>query len=353
MNETNDVFAKRKQFARRNFYTLKDSGLVYILALIFPLIVGLVFGYVGMAIASNLGVEFAEGSSIITELFNRYLWFSIPYMLLTQVVFLALWLVYHQTAKIKYSACGVNFKKINPLTAILCALVGMICVAGFVWLIEGCFGAMFDKIGANGPSLSLPNNTWWWLLINLVILGVVPAIVEELLFRGIIFQGLRRKFSATSAVLLTALLFALMHQSITQFIYPLLLGIVLCVVMEKTGNLIYPMLIHLFNNLSTLTADFLAQKGYIPSVTNKYGQMVVAFPTTWWGVICAILLAVATCGLLFLLYKFYLSKHKKLQKEEVAGQNPVAEPTMIGKLPLTLICGIILAVFMIILNVIG
>lgn len=343
MNETNEVFTKRKQFSRRNFYTLKDSGLVYLLALIFPLIVGLVFGYVGMAIASNLGMQFEEGSSIITELFNKYLWFSIPYMLLTQVVFFVLWLFYHQSAKIRYSACGANFRKIKPFSAILCALVGMICVAGFVWLIEGCFGALFQKIGANGPTLSLPNNTWWWLLINLVILGVVPAIVEELLFRGIIFQGLRRSFSATSAVLLTALLFALMHQSITQFIYPLILGVILCEVMEKTGNIIYPMIIHLFNNVSTLLIDYMAATGLIK----------LAFATTWWGVLCAILLAAATCALLWVIYKFYLCKHTKLKNEEVELQSPPAEPILIGKLPLTMICGILLAAFMIVLNIIG
>ena len=86
-NQSNEN-SKLQVFKRRNFYTLKDSGIVYILALIFPLVLGLFFAYISVFIATSMGIEFAEGTNIIYELFDNYLWFSIPYMLLTQIVFL-------------------------------------------------------------------------------------------------------------------------------------------------------------------------------------------------------------------------------------------------------------------------
>ncbi len=335
---------QNKVYNRRNFYCLRDSGIVYIFAFIAPLVFGLVFAYIAMFIASQTGVKFGEGSNIITELFNNYYWFSIPFMLMTEIAFLVVYFSFHKICKVSFSATSISFKKAKPLSAFLAALTGIVCVLGFMWLIEGCFGRMFDVIGIKSSDIGLPLSNVGWLFANLLILGVVPAIAEELLFRGIIFGGLREKFSATTSVLLCGLLFALLHQNITQFIYPFILGCVLSLVMEKTGNIIYPMLIHMFNNFTTIVASYI--------LTNSgYEHAWQVFSTAWWGVICAILLAAVTCVLLWLGYKFYLSKHQKLEKEKV-GDVPKQEAVMVWKFPLSLWCGMLIAVIMIVINLI-
>ncbi len=324
---------------KRNFYTIKDSGMIYILALVIPLFVAFVFLYISLFIVAQMGVEFAEEADVFEQLFENYFWFSIPYLLLTQATFICIWLSYHKVCRISYSASSVSFKKANVWTALLCVLTGIICVLGFVWLIEGCFGSFFEWVGLEMTSYSLPMTNAGWLILNLIVLGVVPAICEELLFRGVIFNGLKEKFSPNVSIVLCGLLFALMHGNIMQFIYPFILGCLLSFVMEKTGNLLYTILIHMFNNFTTIVMSYIIE----------VNGTTLNFSVEWWGWICAILVAVATVALLWVIYWFYLKKQKKLEVEkqgEISGNKPI----MVGKFPLTLICGMVLAVILIVIS---
>lgn len=338
-----------KVFDKRNFYTIKDSGFVFLLALILPLAIGLFVAYLTMFIVTRLGVAFPEGSNIIRELFNNYYWFSIPFMLLTQVVFICLWLIYHKGARISYKATPFSFKKANPWTVLLSIVTGIISVLGFLWLIEGCFGKLFTIWGFENSSMGLPLDSVGWLFANFIILGIVPAICEELLFRGIIFTGLRKSFGVLASVLIDGLLFALIHQSLLQFIYPFILGCILCVVLEKTGNILYTILIHMFNNFTTIFLTYLT----------NIGVMTGTFILTWWGILCAILIAVVTCVIFWLIYRFYLCKQEKFVRdntEEIVAQEKKSgsdNAFMVGKFPLSMIVGIIFAIIMIVINLVG
>ena len=367
MKNNNNINELKKVFQKRNFYTLKDSANIFLYALLLPLAVGIVFSYITIAVARNLKLEVGEGENLSIFLIeNNYLGYIIPSLLLTQVVFLCVYLAYHKIDRISFRATKLSLKKANIWTSLLSVFVGIVCVLGFVWLIEGCFGNFFQKIGIS-TSPEIPVENVGMLFVYLLVLGVVPAIVEELLFRGVIFQGLRSRFSRVASVLLCAALFALMHQNIEQLIYPFLLGCVLSLVMEKTGNLLYCIIIHMFNNLSTIILSYI-----VNTVLGK--QIADILPITWWGVLCAILIAAATIAVLWLIYHFYLKKidaedlqeeenltikKKKsfftkpqkleLEKEGEINQTP---PVMAGKLPLTMVVGIVIALIFLVINAI-
>lgn len=329
----------RNVFQKRNFYTTKDAGNIFLFALILPLAFGLVFCFICMSIADGAGITAPEGSTILEELFANYLWFTIPYALLTQVVFLCVYLCYNKASRIQQKSCNISFKKANVWTSLLSALVGIISVLGLVLLIEGCFGKLFEVLGFEQSTLNLPIDTVGWYIANLFILGVAPAICEELIFRGVIFQGLKEKFSSTTSILLSALLFALMHQNIQQFIYPFLLGCVLAFTFERTNNLLYPILIHFFNNFATLTLSFLSEINVIN----------LNFEITWWVVLIAIALAGITFLILWLIDRFYLRKQSKIEVEK-QGELNQAPPMSIGKFPITILIGIVVAVVFIVMN---
>ena len=179
-----DIKQLKKKFNKRNFYTIKDSGLVYLYALIFPFLVSFIFAYVALAIAKGTGVVFPEGANQITYLFENYVGFSIPYVILTQALFLVVYLCYHKVNRISYKASTISFKKANIWTSLLAILTGIVCVFGFIWLIEGCFGKLFEVIGVTSSGLSLPLNTVGWLFVNLLVLGILPAICEEQIGRA-------------------------------------------------------------------------------------------------------------------------------------------------------------------------
>lgn len=85
------------------------------------------------------------------------------------------------------------------------------------------------------------------LFAEFLLLCVFTAIVEEFVFRGVIYTALR-KFGKTFAIVSSALVFALMHASISQLAYCTVFGIVLAYVYEKTGNLKTSILLHFLNN---------------------------------------------------------------------------------------------------------
>ena len=86
---------------------------------------------------------------------------------------------------------------------------------------------------------------------TLIVLTVVMApLFEEMVFRGIIQKGLiNRGMKPLKAILISALVFGLVHGNPWQFVGAVLLGSILGLVYHKTKSLLLPMLLHAFNNL--------------------------------------------------------------------------------------------------------
>jgi sodium transport system permease protein len=86
------------------------------------------------------------------------------------------------------------------------------------------------------------------LAVSLVALALTPAICEEALFRGPILAGLRKRFSAPAACLVTGVLFGVLHGDVWRFIPTSLLGALLSWVTLSSGSILPAMLIHFVNN---------------------------------------------------------------------------------------------------------
>lgn len=78
---------------------------------------------------------------------------------------------------------------------------------------------------------------------------VIAPIFEEIVYRGILFGGLRRKgHRPLMAAFASALLFALMHMNVAQGINAFCLGLLCAYVYQVTGNLKPAILLHVINN---------------------------------------------------------------------------------------------------------
>jgi hypothetical protein len=86
------------------------------------------------------------------------------------------------------------------------------------------------------------------LVLELISSALLTPVLEELVYRGIIFARLKRMLGFVPAMLLSALIFAIMHFNLVQFLYALLFGMVLVVFMEKTGHLYGAVLGHITAN---------------------------------------------------------------------------------------------------------
>jgi membrane protease YdiL (CAAX protease family) len=85
-----------------------------------------------------------------------------------------------------------------------------------------------------------------WLL---VLLCVVVPIGEEIFFRGFVYGGLRARWGAPLALLVSSAFFAAVHLQVVHAFPIFLLGIVFAVVYHRTGSLVPAMVAHGLNNL--------------------------------------------------------------------------------------------------------
>ncbi|MBA3455431.1 MAG: CPBP family intramembrane metalloprotease [Deltaproteobacteria bacterium] len=86
------------------------------------------------------------------------------------------------------------------------------------------------------------------LIVAVLALAVLPAICEELIFRGILVRSLATRFAPTLAVLISALVFAGYHLSVIQLIPTFTLGVLAGVLTVRSHSVIPAMTAHLINN---------------------------------------------------------------------------------------------------------
>jgi hypothetical protein len=94
--------------------------------------------------------------------------------------------------------------------------------------------------------------------VNMTIIAILPAIGEELVFRGVVQQQLMRRIAQPwVAILASAFIFSVAHFQFEGFIPRLLLGIILGWLYWQTNNFWVPVLAHFFNNGVQVTGQYL------------------------------------------------------------------------------------------------
>ena len=100
-----------------------------------------------------------------------------------------------------------------------------------------------------------------WLSV-VFLMALVPAICEELAFRGFIFGGLVRNHAKFRAIAVTALMFGVSHGVLQQSIAASLMGVLLGWVALRTGSVLPGILIHFTNNALSVSLERIAGGGW-------------------------------------------------------------------------------------------
>jgi uncharacterized protein len=85
-------------------------------------------------------------------------------------------------------------------------------------------------------------------LLVFLSVGIVAPIVEEVIFRGLVFRELERSLRVRAVVVIQALLFGVYHFNLAQGLYTVFLGIVLGLALVWTKSIWAPIIIHMVNN---------------------------------------------------------------------------------------------------------
>ena len=135
-----------------------------------------------------------------------------------------------------------------------CVIIGI----ATLFLLAGTlnyFQFFIEKIGLNISTPTIEINSFGNYLISLVSLAVIPAICEELLFRGVLVNCLKHK-GPMFAVVFSSIMFAIFHFSPLQLIYPICFGLILGIVYLRTDNIIFPILLHFINNALSISIQY-------------------------------------------------------------------------------------------------
>ena len=108
-------------------------------------------------------------------------------------------------------------------------------------------GALINRLTSSPATSEMLPSGGPELLMQFLALCVMPAIAEELLFRGA-FQGLMRPCGSAAAIFAPALLFGVLHLDLAQGLTAFACGVFLGWLAERSGSILPGMLLHLVNN---------------------------------------------------------------------------------------------------------
>jgi len=141
-------------------------------------------------------------------------------------------------------------------------------------------------------------------IVNLLMIAVIPAIGEELMFRGGVQRSLNRAFENPHvAIWLSAIIFSAIHVQFYGFVPRMLLGAGFGYLYYYSGSIWYAMLAHFINNAYAVCAAFYMQKHHMP--LDKADEPI-GFP--WYGYLISAIITIA----LFKIFKDNATRERKL-----------------------------------------
>lgn len=150
-----------------------------------------------------------------------------------------------------------KYKGRNPLTFLLIIPLGITAMlAGnyFVGMVQMFLPTEWVQVYDSTAEILYSGG----LGVQILATVIGAPIVEEIIFRGVIYKRIKWVSNSTVAIFLSALFFGVFHMNVVQGIYAFILGAVLAYVYEKYKSIIAPILLHLVANLTSVLITYAA-----------------------------------------------------------------------------------------------
>lgn len=184
----------------------------------------------------------------------------------------------------------IHFRKKVSIKRVLALLPAGLAVFMFSNFMVDYLLQNLEAVGLPYDQSSLGISTDGTVLTNIlyvVSVACVPAFVEEFMFRGVLLGALR-KYGDGFAILMSSVLFGLMHGNIVQIPFAFTGGLALAFLTVYTGSIIPAMLLHFGNNFYSVANDI---------ILTQYGAVV---SNIFFTVSVALILLLGIVGLFFL-----------------------------------------------------
>lgn len=218
-----------------------DSWMIRIWKLCYPLLIHLSVSALASLIFSTVALAAGMGSQETTvQLLMEY---NFPITLVVDGLVLAILLYFYRRdslrlVTVKMKVTWVHWIVIAACGACSCLAVNyLISFSGLIQL----FYEQYDEISG----LLYYGNIWQ----ELILMAVAAPVLEEVLFRGLIYKRLRTYCTFPVALLVSAMLFGVYHGNVVQGVYAFLLGAVMAFVYERFRTIAAPIVFHGAANL--------------------------------------------------------------------------------------------------------
>ena len=255
--------------------------------------------------------------------------------LLTPLTFITFYVFYNAKRKVKQTFAFGDGQKISFLPISVAMVLAIICIfmfTPFINLIDYGFSEMGYIVDNTLPLQEKMSSSGLYLLLGIIIFALLPAIAEELIFRGIIQKSLSTRLNGFSTVILTSIMFVLMHGSLQQTVYQFIVGILLSYVSYVGGSILYSIILHFLNNaLVVLFSCFDIVEYLSYDTTVYYNIFSMIFP------VMIFLLGCVLVGILFWVLKYLRNKNffryvKKSKKKNAEDDNLQVEKVGLNNL---------------------
>lgn len=191
----------------------------------------------------------------------------------------------------------LGFKPIKISTALMTILFTILIIP-LATLANAVSMLFVDNVveSITGDVLDVP------FVVMFFLIAVLAPFGEELVFRGAFFRGFRKSGNIFGAVMLSSVLFALMHMNFNQAAYAVLLGIMMALAAEATGSTTTSFIMHMIFNGQSVCLLYLSNK-LVPEIlggeieTAAIGGQEMLFVIAVYLLLTVVCTAVAFCVL--------------------------------------------------------
>jgi len=225
-----------------------------------------------------------------------------------------------------------NFDKLG-ITAILISIVlGIICF--FINIaVSSLFSGILTFTGYRYPTSSSSNDySTWHFFVEIFLVAVLPGFCEEFVHRGIVLQGTKHA-GFKKAIVISSLMFGLIHFNVQQFFYAFIIGIILGFVSVVAKNIFPAMIIHFVNNAISVYLDYASNRNWLFGDTLDKVQGLLSSGNTFaiFAISAGVMILIV---LLLCLFIWLLYKQSMVRKVNKAIDNVYNSPIMKDNVPI-------------------
>lgn len=137
--------------------------------------------------------------------------------------------------------------KCRPEFYAIAVLLAFGALFSLSWINDGIV-KLLELIGYKQRESFVPDVSGWKVLPVLITVAVIPAIMEEALFRGILLQNVEEEAGTVRAILISGFCFSLYHGSVEQTVYQFIVGCIFGFLAVRSRSVVPGMLFHFLNN---------------------------------------------------------------------------------------------------------